>query len=77
MLKPVQRIPSYRLLLIGELDFRGFVAFVADSVVMRGGSVFLPNFSSAAPLFSALPPKIKSTPPLIPSATQTSCYGKI
>ena len=45
MLKPVQRIPSYRLLLIGELDFRGFVAFVADSVVMRGGSVFLPNFS--------------------------------
>ena len=35
MLKPVQRIPSYRLLLIGELDFRGFVAFVADSVVMR------------------------------------------
>ena len=45
MLKPVQRIPSYRLLLIGELDFRGVVALVADSVVMRGGSFFLPNFS--------------------------------
>lgn len=45
MLKPVQRIPSYRLLLIGELDFRDFVAFVADRVVMREGSFFLPNFS--------------------------------
>ena len=45
MLKPVQRIPSYRLLLIGELDFRGFVAFVADSGVMQGGSFFPPNFS--------------------------------
>ena len=71
MLKPVQRIPSYRLLLIGELDFRGFVAFIADKVVMRGGIFFLPNFS---PLFCQ---KNKSTPPLIPSATQASCYGKI
>ena len=64
MLKPVQRIPSYRLLLMGELDFRGYVAFAAGRVVMRGYVL-------------APPPKSKSTPPLIPSATQASCYGKI